>query len=317
VPDFSTPTESEHDAFWASICSRAAGFDESTDIFDTYSRARAPSLELIGQYRNIVWTSSPESNNRWHRVVEFTPESAMDISRDETPNLISLFLQKGGHVWTSGRSDQGGGLAAVLQEDTRIFPVDIRCEINGPSGCSDDSGVESLPYRDYCVTVIDKVSGHFRTDSSMPSRSLDHHDVLISTLRDDSDPVTACFPGLPATLGLRDEITAEGSFFCTDSLCSPGGFTYVEVYDPGYWISRTAASSRNCFHPMYRMRAASEWSVLDGQTVSFWVTQYDDIAPDAPGGVAAPSVHFGLPLWYFRHESVDSIADVIFERWGL
>jgi len=132
-----------------------------------------------------------------------------------------------------------------------------------------------------------------------------------------SDPVTAGFTGLPATLALRDEVNAEGSFFCTDSLCSPGGFTYVEVYDPAYWLARTAATSRHCFHPLYRMTAASPWSVLDGETVALWLTRFEDVVPDAPGGTAAPSVHFGLPLWYFRHESVDSIADVVFERWGI
>ena len=65
------------------------------------------------------------------------------------------------------------------------------------------------------------------------------------------------------------------------------------------------------------MRAASGLSAVDGQPVAFWFTRYEGIVPDAPGGVAAPSVHFGFPLWYFRHESADSIADVIFGRWGL
>ena len=318
VPNLSSPSESEHDAFWASICSRAAGFDEARDIYDTYTWSRAPSIELIGQYRNVVWTYSPESANKWSRVVEFTPESAPGVSRDETPNIISIFLEKGGHVWTSGRSDGGGGLAAVLQDEARIFPIDIRCEINGPDdGCSDNSGIESLPYRDYCVTVIDKVAARFRTDSSMPSRTLLHHDVLRSALRDDGDPVTAACTSLPEILALRDEVTSIGSFFCTDSTCSPGGFTYVEVYDPDYWLPRIAAASRYCFHPLYRMRAASPSSVLDGQTVAIWVTRFDDVVPDTPGGVAAPSVHFGLPLWFFRHESTDSIADVVFERWGI
>jgi len=317
VPDLTSPTESEHDAFWTSICSMADGFDPSRDIFDTYSWSRAPSVELIGRYRNIVWTYSPGADNSWMRVVDFTPESALDASRDETPNLISIFLQKGGHVWTSGRSDQGGGLAAVLQDDVRVMPVDIRCEINGPGGCGDDSGVESLPYRDYCVTVIDKVSGHFRTGQGMPQRLLDHYDVLRSALRDDGDPVTAACPGLPATLALRDDVTAPGSFFCTDTTCTPGGFTYAEVYDPAYWLSRVAAASRYCFHPMYRMRAASPSSALDGQTIALWVTRYEDIVPDTPGGIAAPSVHLGFPPWYFRRESVDSIAAAIFERWGL
>lgn len=318
LPDLSSPSESEHDAFWASICSRAAGFDEVRDIYDTYAWSRAPSIELIGRYRNVVWTYSPESANRWSRIVEFTPESAPGISRDETPNIISIFLEKGGHVWTSGRSDGGGGLAAVLQDEARIFPIDIRCEINGPGGgCSDNSGIKSLPYRDYCVTVIDKVVARFRTDSSMPLRTLNHYDVLRSALRDDDDPVTAACTSLPEVLALRDEVTSVGSFFCTDSTCSPGGFTYVEVYDPDYWFPMIAATSRYCFHPLYRMRAASSSSVLDGQTVAIWVTRFDDVVPDTPGGVAAPSVHFGFPLWFFRHESTDSIADVVFERWGI
>jgi hypothetical protein len=112
-------------------------------------------------------------------------------------------------------------------------------------------------------------------------------------------------------------VAAEGSLFCTDSTCSPGGFTYVEVYDPEYYLRRTAPSSRSCFHPIYRMKAASGSSVLDGQTVAFWITSFEDVVPDSPGGTAAPSVHFGFPLWFFRHESADSIAGAIFARWGI
>jgi hypothetical protein len=129
--------------------------------------------------------------------------------------------------------------------------------------------------------------------------------------------VTAGYPGIPEILALRDEVSGEGSYFCTDSTCSPGGFTYVEVYDPGYWLQSLNTISRYCFHPLYRMRAASSSSVLDGQPVAIWVTRFDDIVPETPCGVAAPSVHFGFPLWYFRHESADSIADAVFRRWGI
>jgi hypothetical protein len=316
-PNLATPSEDQHDRFWESICSKAAGFDESRDIYDTYSSPGAPPVELVGRYRNMIWTYSPQSANRWTRVVEFISEAALGVSKDETPNIISIFLAKGGHVWTSGRSDGGGGLAAVLQDDAQIFPIDIRREINGPGTESDGSGLRSLPYRDFCVTVIDKVTGRLRSDLSMPPRILNQHDVMRSALRDDGDPVTASCSGIPATLALRDDVAAAGSFFCTDSTCYPGGFTYVEVYDPGYWMSVTGASSRYCFHPLYRMRAASPSSVLDGQAVAIWVTRFDDIVPDTPGGVAAPSVHFGFPLWFFRHESVDSIAAAVFGRWGI
>jgi len=316
VPNLTFPSEYEHDTFWNSICSRAAGFDRERDVYDTYRWSMAPSIEMIGQYRNIIWVYSTHSANKWSQVIEFVPESRLNISGDETPNLISLFLMKGGHVWTSGRSDRGGGLAAVLLTENQIFPIDISREINGP-GRTDNSGIYSLPYKDYCVTVIDKIVGQFRSDPQMPLRILTHHDVMLSAFRDDGDPVTAGFSGLPETLALRDKVTAAGSYFCTDSTCSPGGFTYVEVYDPDYWMSSIHGASRHCFHPLYRMRAASPLSALDGQTVAIWVTRFDDIVPDTPGGIAAPSVHFGVPLWFFRHESADSIADAVFGRWGI
>jgi len=70
---------------------------------------------------------------------------------------------------------------------------------------------------------------------------------------------------------------------------------------------------------MYRFRAMNEASVLNDCTVAIWVTRYDDIVPDVSGGIAlaAPSFHFGFPLWFFRREAVDSIADVIFAEWGI
>ena len=318
IPNMVSPMESEHDDFWEGVCSRAPGFDAARDVIDTYERYLPISIEEIGMYRNVIWTTSTEDDNRWKKTIEFTPESAIGSSKNETPNLISIFLQKGGHVWTSGRSDQGGGLSAAIRDDLQSFPIDLRCEIAGTSsGCADGSGILSMPYADYCVTVLDKVSGRFRTDAWMPTRSLNHYDVFRSAILDGSDPVTASHAGLPSSLELRDEITAEGSFFCTDSTCSPGGFTYVEVYDPSYWMSSIGVPSRHCFHPVYRMRAASPYSSIDGQAVALWITRFEDVTPDAPGGVPAPSIHFGFPLWYFRHESVDSIADVVFERWGI
>ena len=70
---------------------------------------------------------------------------------------------------------------------------------------------------------------------------------------------------------------------------------------------------------MYRMRARSTRSPLDLTTVSLWIERYSDVEPGGSvfPGVAARSVHFGMPLWFFRHTAVDSIADVIFGEWGL
>ena len=320
IPDYSWPPEYEHDSFWLSVCSRAPGFDPATDVFDCSMGLYIPGIQRVGRYRNIVWTFSG-GNDVWSRMVRFTPESMTGDAETSETNLLSVFLRKGGHLWTLGRSDRRAGLAAVLPTPATIFPIDLECESAGIRiDCGGDrSGTESMAYRDYCVTVIDKICGIFRLDENMPFRSVPHFDVMRYALRDDADPVTSSYVGLPERLELRPEVTAEGSYFSTDSLSVPGGFTYVEVYDPSYWMDPGMKISRTCFHPLYRMRSASEYSALDHGAVAIWITSYEDMAAETASGpgVAAPSVHFGFPLWFFRESSVDSIADVIFERWGI
>ena len=181
------------------------------------------------------------------------------------------------------------------------------------------SGVRSMPYRDYCVTILDKVQGNFRSGDLMPDRILKNYDVLVHAYKDRFDTYAAN-PALPERLDLWDEVTAPGRYFDLDSLSTgPGGFTYVEVYDPGYWMFLKGAQHQDCFHPMYRMRAKSEASVLNDCTVAMWITKYADVVPEVTAGAAraAPSVHFGMPLWFFRHSTVDSIARVVFATWGV
>jgi hypothetical protein len=313
VPDWSAPRESDHDAFWTGLCSKAPGFDPARDIFDTHARGRAPTVDELGRYRHIVWTYSPSSANQWSSVMRFVPESLIGSIRYGSPNLVSIFLQAGGAAWTLGRSDGGGGLAASIEQGSRAFPLDIACEIAGPDpGCADRSGAMTLAYEGYCVSVVDKVSGQLRTDDRMPVRRLARYDVMLSAVRADDDIRTAACAGLPERLELRDEVAAAGSYFCTDSTCVPGGFTYVEVYDPEYWLRAAWIGSRHCFHPLYRMRAADPASALDGQAVAIWVTGFERRGAPAP-----PSVHFGFPLWFFRPSSADSIADVVFSTWGI
>ncbi|HSG29305.1 MAG TPA: hypothetical protein VLA34_12560, partial [Candidatus Krumholzibacterium sp.] len=204
IPDYSWPPEYEHDAFWLGICSRAPGFDPSRDEYDCRQSALPPGVELVGGYRNIVWTYSIQ-NSDWAGIVRFIPESLTTLAGPSPRNVISIFLRKGGHLWTLGRSDRGGGLAAVSPESGLEFPFRVDREIAG-TGTDDPSGRESMAWLDHCVTVIDKVQGNFRDHSWMPERLLDHHDVFRSAFLDAGDPVTASFAGLPADLRLRDEV---------------------------------------------------------------------------------------------------------------
>lgn len=316
------PTETQHDEFWLGICTRANGFDPGRDVYDAYAHGSfAPSIEHIGMYKNIIWTYSSTSSSAWRDIVYFTPESEIGQSNHTTTSYLSIFLQKGGHLLTLGRSDASGGLAAILKTEAQLFPMRLRCEITGNrDNCrGDKSGANSLAYNDYCISVLDKIKGLLRTDSDMPYRSINQFDVMTHAVKDSFDLYTVSSPGMPERLDLWEEITKPGRFFDPDSLSEPGGFTYVEVYNPEYWMNRKHVNSQFCFHPMYRMRSKSEDSALDNGTVAIWVTKYSDIVPEVSSGtaVAAPSFHFGLPLWFFEREAVDSIMNVVFETWDI
>ena len=323
--DYVMPTENEHDTFWLGHCSKAAGFEADIDVYDATLKNYKPApITLIGKYKNIIWTySSAPEQSTWHRIVQFTPETALTTGANLSVNYVSLYLAKGGHMLTCGRSDKAGGLAATLPDNALQFPVSFRCEMAGiEEGCdTDTSGVNSLGYKDYCVTMLDKVDGALRQDDDMPYRVVKNYDVFSFANRDDSDPVTATYPELPAQLQMWDVAIAPGTFFYPNNPNGPGGFTYVEIYNPEYWMETKYARTQSCFHPMYRMRSKNSYSVLNNTTVALFLTKYEDIIPDIPPeymqGVAAPSFHFGFPLWFFNRGQVDDIIDLVFSEWAL
>ena len=72
---------------------------------------------------------------------------------------------------------------------------------------------------------------------------------------------------------------------------------------------------------MYRMKTRSSLSAVNRTVIALWLRKYEGLVPDIPPesgvAVAAPSVHFGVPLWFFDHDTVDRIVDVVFREWGL
>jgi len=68
---------------------------------------------------------------------------------------------------------------------------------------------------------------------------------------------------------------------------------------------------------MYKVRTSSTASMLDNQTFAIWVTKFADLVPQVEGGVAAPSVHFGSELWFFRLDQVDKVMKVILRKWHI
>lgn len=310
---WSHPTETQHDDFWTDICGRAIGFDPAIDIYDCKEHNLTPlTLLELGLYKNIIWTFSSDQDT-WSDVVLFTPESQIVGGSQGLPNPLPIFLVKGGHILTLGRSERDSGLAAIFPQPP-WFPASFIDDI-APS--EDTSGVHCMGYRDYCVTVVDKVQGQFKNGDNMPPgviRSLDR-DAMRHAYRDDLDPYTILYPGLPEELQLWSEVTAPGRFF--DPVLR--GFYYVEAYNPEYYMSWKGYPSRDCFHPMFRMKARNTLSAIDDCAVAIWISKYDDVVPDVGSGVAvaAPSLHFGLPLWFFNRAQVDSIIDVVFTEWQI
>jgi len=315
-PLYEMPSESRHDEFWIASCSRAEGFVPDRDVYDVFydNGKQPPAFEEIGKYKNIIWTYS-SSNDAWKGVIEYTSES-MIASTYRNVNSLSIFVMLGGHLWTLGRSEKGSGLAAVFKPPMLpLMPASIAEEIVYDP--ADASGKLCMPYRDYCVTVLDKVWGTFKPVVDLPGgiiRNMDR-DALIYAVRDGTDPINDQYPDLPLRLDLWDEVMKPGRFFDPQVR----GFIYVEAYDPEYYMEFTFHTSQGCFAPMYRMRTRSTLSPLRDATIAIWVRKYDSVIPDVQSGiaVAARSVHFGFPLWFFDPSQVDKIVGVVFEEWGI
>jgi hypothetical protein len=325
--DYNFPREDEHDTFWLGHCARAAGFDASRDVYDVYYSygGKPPGLPLILKYKNIVWTfNSDLATSCYDNIIAFTPECMISWGSTLMRNSLLVFLAKGGHLITEGMSEKAAGLAAVLPvvQADRGFPLNLKCEFLGNSDdCEGDtSSVNSYPYKDYCITMLDKIDGAFRTDPDMPIRRIRNFDCMYPGAHKSNDMWHDRVPGMPDNLNLWSAILVAGRYYAPNEPSPrPGGFTPVEVYDPAYWMERTYVSSQGCFHPMYRMKSKNMVSVLNNQAVALWVTTYADVVPYVTSGVAvaAPSAHFGFEMWFFDRTQVNQIMDVIFRAWAI
>ncbi len=308
------PDEETHDLFWLDICSKDPQFIDTRDVYDCRNHNfLPPEMKIIGKYQNIIWTyGNSREEGALQLVIEFTPESMIGESTTVLINYLSLFLLRGGHLWTSGRSDLAAGGLSVIFIRPPEFPATFKFDM--AANQSDTSAVNCMGHRDYCISVVDKIVGTLRTGGEMPTRRL-KQDALSRCVIDLDDEITAQYPGLPESLTLSEDVTQPDMFFDP----RVRGFYYVEIYDPAYWVETSGINQQKCFHPIYRMTARNTRSPLDKAPVSVWIDKYSNVIPDgaAPPAVGARSVHFGLPLWFFRHTAVDSIANVVFEEWGL
>ncbi len=317
-PYRTVPSESEHDEFWSGICSRAPGFDPGMDIFpadELYNTQQGDDplpLEVLLRYKHVIWTYSIGLESIWKNTIRFNPlgnENPLSPPFPVSwpvfkPNTLALYLAGGGSSLTCGKAGRlGGGLSAIFTEEL-MFPASVLDDLS--SFDYDREYAElSLAHDDYYVTVIDGVSGPFKTGIPGIIRSLDRDAMRMAVGSGD-----ALNSDLPDTLTLDETVTCSSCFFNPQVR----GFYYVEVYDPQYYMDYLGRSSHDCFSPLYRMRARSTMSPLHYGAIALVAT--NPICEDL-GRTGNESYHFGIPLWFIDHGQVEQIADFIFEQWDI
>ncbi|MCD6378824.1 hypothetical protein J7M07_00070, partial [bacterium] len=318
------PTENEHDNFLANIFTSKLGIDFVNaqfpvgDVFE-YSVLGDPTINDISNYKNIIWIYGAGDMNSWKKNLEFVAESEAGSGNIHL-NLIKLFLHAGGHVLTYGYSAHaGGGLTDCFDGDdfsrkqqvSNRFPISIENDLIFDS--KDDSYKDCMAYGDYGVKVLNKV------DFCDPVEHAENS--MVMAILDRNDPVTSMYPGLPDTLKLNSAITTNGMFW-DEQVWGPEhcGLWYVETFDGPKDMDKELGeyvSHLNWFHPMYRMKACSSLSDFDDAPVALVLTKNAYRVPYSGTGIAANSFHFGFPLWYLDHDSVEKLFDVIFTEWQI
>ena len=297
------PTETEHDEFWTGICSRAPGFNAVRDIYDAdiYSSDDPLPLTVLADYRNVVWTYSSSTRSAWNNTIKFEPGPVRNFP---APNNFRMFLAAGGSALTCGNSDRtGGGLSSTFPEN-HLYPASVTDDLANYD-YNEEYAKHSMAHDDYYVTVIDKVVANFRTD--LPDgvvRNTDR-DAMVS-----ANFYTDVLGDFPPALTLWDEITQPGMYFDP----TKRGFTYVEVYDPVYYMDYLLKRSHRCFSPLYLMRSRSTLSPLDHAAVALIGTWQECEPWNRPGH---ESYHFGFPLWFIDHAQAEQVVDAIFQRWNI
>jgi hypothetical protein len=294
IPSMTDPSEDVHDEFWTSLCSRAPGFDPAVDIYeaDVCNRGSRIPLSVFANYKNIVWTYNSAVDIAWSKSINYDPGVIADFS----PDNFRMFLAAGGNVLSCGRADRaGGGLGEVFPLDV-YYPASVTDEL-AAMGYNPDHVKYALPYDYYNVTVLDKVSAMFKT--GIVTRSLERDALRMAIETDDLSGLD-----FPDTLFLDETVSCSTCFFNPQIR----GFSYVEVYDPAYYMEFIGANSHPGFSPIYKIRTRSSISPINNQAIALRVT-----AASSP----YDSYHFGFPLWFMEHEKVEQIIDEIFRSWEI
>ena len=229
----------------------------------------------------------------------------------------------GGHLWTCGQIGEAGGLAAVIPgapTDARRYPPvpQMRNHHTAVFRAGRSAGYSRMVYRDYCVPVLDTPSVEVSYHRGWPSARRRNRTGMPMIVLRYLDPYRpghgGLIPGLPASWSALDD--GHGARHVLRSAVR--GFTTSKFFDPSYWMTDVGVEVAALLPSALPHEGADKQRRCVNKTGGRVLD--DEVRRRRgrrPGAVAAPSVHFRLPLWFFNRAQVDSIADVVFGEWGI
>jgi hypothetical protein len=333
-----SPTDAEHDAFWASMASNISGFDPAFDVIDvTGQTAEGVPLAKIADYNAIIWNTTGDISQNanfaeFYDLVSFRPKTGAATSGKQKPNSVALFMAVGGKMMICGRQPISNVInRARLKEGVRL-PIIWKYELDlitysqtkppTQEQIDDPPGDQSLAYLDLCLETMDLAAyPHYQilrnldytcevaTSRPMPPSNTAEY-TRTRTMRA-AEPLD---PGFPR-LDLRPEAAGPGKWYSPEfrGLNS-------EVYNPQYFfdVCLYISGSRDCFEPIYGLDCIYTAEPTYMQPVAFLSKEYADSAKVAEGVFPAPSVVFGFPPVFCDTTAVrGAFEHIFFDVWQL
>jgi hypothetical protein len=332
VDDFAEPnsiwslvvTDEDHDNFWQDMVRNVDGFEPTMDVVEV-SRDLPLSIAQLAQYKSIIWNvhgghELPLQNMPLlHDYIKFISEEAIwPFEPVLDTNLLALYMAVGGHVLICGEQPMTTAINPDYLTDAK-YPLLLQYELGGDQSgnyadqINDPDCDQAFPFQDMCLDVLDLA---YPCPTCLRTSANGCDATGLRGVRPKEDGLRECVPidlDFPA-LTLRPEFTGPGAIYDPDI-----SGLQSELYNPDYFnCGYLDLGPRQCFEPIYGLGCQDLVSNLYSSPVAVWTSVFENVVPDAPGGLAARSALWGFEPFFFDTTAVRSALEVIlFDEWQL
>jgi hypothetical protein len=304
------------------------GYEPASDVVQAIGGRLIP-LSRFAQYKSVIWSvrghvDQPDDFPLLHDIVQYHPKNeVVQAGHKVFPNLLSLFMATGGHVFICGDHP----IAMSVNKDQAPFlryPVIFKYELDRAYSSQEDwpdaglppPGDQSFAWKDLCLETMDFAVSEYRRRRNeavcpvyalrrVPEDGYKNHSMRAATPLDNSFP----------PLDLRVEAAAPGRAYAPQTR----GLN-VEVYNPEYFFSccNLVWGSRNCFEPIYALECFDTEEPVYGQPIAFWCRVFNGYGDDYYNPQSPRNVVWGFAPVMFEPKQVKPAIDrILFDEWGL